>query len=159
LQRDLHSDPSLEGLTWAEKLAVLRSVNKPPDRPKVKQQRLKYIRDVGDHEMFVWSSEKDELYEKRRIRHLVEQARMKGGKKMDWVYEAEVRARGIDWTTGRLRSAVSSAKTLISDSGVRVRARVEDCTESVDSYDVCISEPPQLFSSHKINRTNSYMAP
>lgn len=104
-QKHLHSDPDLAGLTWAEKLEVLRAVNKKPERSKVRPQKLKFIRDGnGNEQTFIWRNETDQLYEQRRIRHLVEQARVKGGNQYDWVQEAQVRARGIDWNTGKLKN-------------------------------------------------------
>ncbi|KAL3872023.1 hypothetical protein ACJMK2_039994 [Sinanodonta woodiana] len=34
------------------------------------------------------SAEKEELYQQRRIKHLIEQARLKGHKQMNWIHEA-----------------------------------------------------------------------
>ncbi|XP_052223176.1 uncharacterized protein LOC127839052 isoform X5 [Dreissena polymorpha] len=102
-QKHLHSDPDLAGLTWAQKLEVLRAVSKKPEKSKVRTQKLKFIGD-GNEQTFIWRNETDQLYEQRRIRHLLEQARVKGGNQYDWVQEAQVRARGIDWNTGKLKS-------------------------------------------------------
>ncbi|XP_052223172.1 uncharacterized protein LOC127839052 isoform X2 [Dreissena polymorpha] len=101
--KHLHSDPDLAGLTWAQKLEVLRAVSKKPEKSKVRTQKLKFIGD-GNEQTFIWRNETDQLYEQRRIRHLLEQARVKGGNQYDWVQEAQVRARGIDWNTGKLKS-------------------------------------------------------
>lgn len=84
-------------MTWSEKLEALRSVNKPAEKPKPKPPKLKFVKAEPSEAMFVCSIEHDHLYEQRRIRHLVEQARLKGGKQFDWVYEAQVKSRGIDW--------------------------------------------------------------
>ena len=138
MQTLLDSEREFSGLTWAEKLEVLRAVNKPRPRPKPRPQKLRFISENDDvdsndvctnnvhlkesrsrtddrkdvngesgsltgseygidaaafktkdkvikrrhsdsRSMFLWSHCSKQLYEQRRIRHLVEQARLKGG--------------------------------------------------------------------------------
>ena len=76
-------------------------MNKRPFKPKPKQPKLRYVSDSQDDRL--WSPEEEQIYEQRRIKHLLEQARVKGGKQYDWVHEAHMRARGIDWVTGKLK--------------------------------------------------------
>lgn len=110
--------------------------------------------------MFVWSTDRDELYEQRRIRHLVEQARIKGGKKLDWVYEAQVRARGIDWGTGKLKNTDEVHNGVLA-TGDKNTTSARDSKENIESFELCVAEQQQskLFSSHQINRSKSFIAP
>lgn len=153
LQRHLRTDPELEGLTWAEKLEILRSVNKPPERPKVKRQKLKFIKADSDHETFVWSTEHEQLYEQRRIRHLVEQSRIKGGKQLDWVYDTQMHARGFDLGTAKMAgdNGASSGESGHSEAEEMKRVETQGCGEKIG---VCIDRKTnqlKLFSSHSID--------
>ncbi|XP_045185569.2 uncharacterized protein LOC123543471 isoform X2 [Mercenaria mercenaria] len=152
----LRSRPELEGLTWAEKLEVLRSVNKPRDKPKNKQQKLKFVKADPKDPVYVWSFEHDQLYEQRRIKHLVEQARIKGGKQFDWVYEAQINSREIDWDTGKDKEQEAAVSGDSSDD----EGAAGD--KNLGKYGICV--PPKgvkqrLFNMHGVNRSNTYIAP
>ncbi|XP_045185927.2 uncharacterized protein LOC123543471 isoform X7 [Mercenaria mercenaria] len=155
-QKCLRSRPELEGLTWAEKLEVLRSVNKPRDKPKNKQQKLKFVKADPKDPVYVWSFEHDQLYEQRRIKHLVEQARIKGGKQFDWVYEAQINSREIDWDTGKDKEQEAAVSGDSSDD----EGAAGD--KNLGKYGICV--PPKgvkqrLFNMHGVNRSNTYIAP
>jgi hypothetical protein len=162
LQKSLKSHPELDGLTWAEKLEVLRSVNKKRDKRKTKQRKLKYVKADPNDPLYMWAFEQDQLYEQRRIKHLVEQARIKGGKHFDWVYEAQVKAQETDWDTTDKRSDrdVPGSGNSTDDD--------DDCDEgaagdkNLGKYGINV--PPKqvnrrLFNVHKVNRSKTYIAP
>ena len=157
-QKLLKSQQELEGLTWSEKLEVLRSVNKPPEKPRRKKPKLKFVKDEPEG---VWNSEQEQLYEQRRIKHLVEQARIKGGKQFDWVYEAQMRSKGIDWDRDKGRvdnSASSGGETSESDTeegpGQENRGRL-------GKYGIYV--PPKgskhkLFNPQPVTRSNTFVS-
>lgn len=110
--------------------------------------------------VYLWSLEHDQLYEQRRIRHLVEQARIKGGKQFDWMkqYEAEkVRDRGTGWEVEKVEeeerevgSGASSDEEEICEAGDR----------NLGKYGIYV--PPKgvrhkLFNAH--NRSKTFIAP
>lgn len=86
----------------------------------------------------------------------MEQARIKGGKQLDWVYEAQVRARGVNW----------NSETVKENEGALSGESSEDEGAAGDSnlgkYGICV--PPEqmkqrLFNSHGVNRSNTSIAP
>lgn len=152
----MRSHPELEGLTWAEKLEVLRSINKPREKPKSKQQKLKFVTAESKDPRYTWSFEHDRLYEQRRIKHLVEQARIKGGKQFDWVYEAQVNSRGVNWNSETIKEIGEAASGESSDD----EGAAGD--SNLGKYGICV--PPEhlkqrLFNAHGVNRSNTYIAP
>ncbi|KAK3088287.1 hypothetical protein FSP39_017139 [Pinctada imbricata] len=84
--------PHMEGMTWCEKLELLRSVNKRKEKPKTKVQKLTYFKESEDNPLpapLVREATRAQLYEQRRIKHLLQQARMKGFNHFDWLKEYE----------------------------------------------------------------------
>ena len=76
-------------LTWCEKLELLRAVNKPKEKTKVKMPRLKYIKDMVEPIPEAREPGRAHLYEQRRIKHLLQQVRMKGKEHFDWLKDRE----------------------------------------------------------------------
>lgn len=153
----MRSHPKLAGLTWTEKLEVLRSVNKPPDKPRIKE-KLKLLKANGKDPMYMWSFEQDHLYEQRRIKHLVEQARIKGGKQFDWMYEAQIKSRDTDWGLGSGKKEEEGADS--GDSSDGEEGVVGD--KNLGKYGIIVPTKgvkDRLFNSHGISRSNTYIAP
>ena len=159
-QKRLHEHPDLDGLTWAEKLEFLRSVNKRPEKPKPKPQKLRYVKDEPGT---LPTTEHEQLYEQRRIKHLVEQARTKGGKQYDWVNEAKVKVRSVDRNSGK--SKAETEVTLEDDSdldnsSVGSADEGEECGEErkFGKYGIYVPQkgaPQKLFDCHNITRSNT----
>ena len=93
----------------------------------------------------------------------MEQARIKGGKQFDWVHDAKVKARGVDWTTGKMKTDrdkeveydVSDNSSIGSDHGV-------DCGEErkFGKYGIYVPQKgasQKLFDCHNISRSNTFM--
>ncbi|KAJ8300517.1 hypothetical protein KUTeg_022036, partial [Tegillarca granosa] len=83
---------NLEGLTWCEKLEVLRSVNKRQEKRQHKIPKLRFVKDtplqVSATPISKPRTARDQLYQQRRIKHLLMQARMKGTDQFDWLKES-----------------------------------------------------------------------
>lgn len=83
---------NLEGLTWCEKLEVLRSVNKRQEKRQHKIPKLRFVKDtplqVHATPISKPKTASDQLYQQRRIKHLLMQARMKGIDHFDWLKES-----------------------------------------------------------------------
>ncbi|KAL4219309.1 hypothetical protein ACF0H5_021888 [Mactra antiquata] len=99
--------------------------------------------------MIVWSLDHDPLHEQQRIQSLVEHARLKGGKQYDWVYEAHVRHRNIDW------NAVGNEEKKSHETG---EVKTAD-NQSVVKYGIysSTSEPIKqtLFSSRSSDKSST----
>jgi len=93
-QIDPEFQSSAAGLTWCERLEMLRAVNKRPEKTKRKQPKLRYYKDspVSSHEppgpLF---SSRARLFEQRRIKHMLEQTKLKGVDHYEWLSEGRVR--------------------------------------------------------------------
>lgn len=156
----MHEHPDLEGLTWAEKLEFLRSVNKRPAKPKAKPQKLRYVKDEPDA---LPTSEHEQLYEQRRIKHLVEQARIKGGKQFNWVNETRVKVRNAK-KTSRKFTAEEAVMQQCNDSECSSAGSIdgEDSGEerNFGKYGIYVPQrgaPQKLFDCHNITRSNTCM--
>lgn len=147
-------------MTWAEKLEFLRSVNKRPEKAKPKPQKLRFVKDEPE---VLPSSDHEQLYEQRRIKHLVEQARIKGGKQFDWVHEARVRARGVDWTSEKTKTETeeSSEHDCSDQSSIGSEHGEESGGErKFGKYGIYVPQKgasQKLFDCHNITRSNTYM--
>ena len=139
-------------------------MNKKRDKPKAKQRKLKYVKADPKDPLYMWSFDQDRLYEQRRIKHLVEQARIKGGKQFDWVHEMKVKSQEIDWDTiidkcSEKEGTVSGNSTDNDDDDDNHGAAGDS---NLGKYGINV--PPKqlkgrLFNVHKINRSKTYIAP
>ena len=155
-QKHLHEHPDLDGLTWAEKLEFLRSVNKRPEKPKPKPQKLRYVKDEPDP---LPVTEHEQLYEQRRIKHLVEQARTKGGKQYDWVNEVKVKLRNSGKSKAETEISLEDDSDL-DQSSVGSADEGEACGEErrFGKYGIYVPQkgaPKKLFDCHDITRSNT----
>ena len=109
------------------------------------------------------NTEQEQLYEQRRIKHLVEQARIKGGKQYDWVHDAKVKARAVDWTTGQMKLDVDSKVDVDgSDNSSMGSEHGEDGRGETKfgKYGIYVPQKgasQKLFNCHNISRSNSFM--
>lgn len=133
---------------------------------KPKQPKLKFIKE-DPNDLLVWSTELKSLYEQRRIQHLVEQARMKGSNRYDWVYEAQVRARKIEWGTGKMLEDKTENEDLIkmnensSDCGDENFSQEDECDPKLANYGICISPKGvkhDLFNDYGMQQSTTYIA-
>lgn len=122
----MNSGPSgMDGLTWLEKMELLRSVNRRKEKPKLKQPKLTYVKDMPPDvstntkkstirkasptpdnltSLAAQSQTNSQLFEQRRIKHLLQQARMKRNSQFDWLTESP-----------RFRYSLNSSKDDSSD--------------------------------------------
>lgn len=129
-------------------------MNKPAQKPKPKRTILKYIKDEPED---VFESEQEQLYEQRRIRHLVEQARTKGGKQFDWVFEAQVRARGINWGSDR-RKHEGHGRGVGDGSGDSSDEEVTIETQKLGKYGIYVPPKKQqkVFVSQCVQKSKTF---
>lgn len=165
-QNQLHSHSELDGLTWSEKLEALRSINKPVDKPKTKLPKLKFVKEDPDG-ILVLLTEQEQLYEQRRIRHLVEQARIKGGKQYDWLCETPNRTKCIDWNTSKLKEHKIEKEDRddinehSSDNGDEIHTQETENDRKLRRYGIYISPKGVkhgVFSVHDLQRSKTYIA-
>ena len=138
-------------------------MNKRPEKPKPKPQKLKFVKDEPDP---LPVTEHEQLYEQRRIKHLVEQARTKGGKQYDWVNEVKVKLRNSGKCKEETQVSVKEEEVSLEDdsdldeSSVGSGSEGDDCDKErkFGKYGIYVPRkgaPQKLFDCHNTQRSNT----
>ncbi|VDI27523.1 Hypothetical predicted protein [Mytilus galloprovincialis] len=117
----------MDGLTWLEKMELLRSIKGKKEKSKIqKQPKFTFVKDIppeDKHQRLIGNKgspspdnmtslaaqgqTNSQLFEQRRIKHLLQQARLKRNVNFDWLTESP-----------RFRHSQNSSKDDSDDSSV-----------------------------------------